>query len=315
MPRLAVARHYGGIEGVDLVDIPRRDPAGDEVLIGVRAAGVNPSDVKSIRGMFGRDETRLPLWLGAEASGTVIAVGADVRSVRPGDDVVAFRVEGAFADELTARADSVFVKPESLGWEQAAALLLSGTTAWHLVERVAPSAGEVVLIHGAAGGVGAIATQLCRRRRATVIGTASTGRIAAVAALGATPVASGDGLVERVERVAPKGVDAILDTVGLDQTILASAALAVDMQRVAVISGYALAAEHGMLRLGFAPGADPGTAVREAARNPLLELSGAGELTIEIARSFSLSEIRVALRLVGSGRAGGKVVVTPGADR
>jgi NADPH:quinone reductase-like Zn-dependent oxidoreductase len=180
-----------------------------------------------------------------------------------------------------------------------------------LVEATGVSSADTVLVHGASGGVGSIAVQLCRLRGATVLGTASSPRLDAVQRLGATAVNSGEGVLQRLRSAVPEGFTVALDTVGTEETIRASADLVADRDRVAVIAGYALATEFGMRRLGFGPGADPGVALRDAARGPLLDMAGRGDLVVEVARTFPLDEVREALSLVASGKAGGKLVLVP----
>ncbi|OOB89460.1 quinone oxidoreductase family protein, partial [Rathayibacter sp. VKM Ac-2630] len=156
------------------VEVDPGEPGPGSVRVRVRAAGVNPSDAKLLRGDFGRGRT--PVRPGSEVSGVVTAVGegavGPLGPLRVGDEVVAFRVAGGWSGELIARASSVLPKPAGLGWEAAAGLLLTGTTAVHLLEAVRVAAGETVLVHGASGAVGSLLVQLAVARGARVLGTA-----------------------------------------------------------------------------------------------------------------------------------------------
>jgi NADPH:quinone reductase-like Zn-dependent oxidoreductase len=311
MPRQTIAESYDGLSGITVRDVPPAIAEPGRVVIAVRAAGVNRSDLKSAKGMFGSDESKLPLRLGAEISGVVTAVGEGVDTVAPGDEVVAYRVSGGFADEVVAPATAVFRKPASLGWDEAAGLLLVGATAWHLVEATGVHDGDVVVVNGASGGVGSLAVQLCIERGATVVGIASASSADTVRALGAEPVERGPGLLERLRAALADGATVALDTVGNDDFLDAAIAVVPDRQRIATIEAFERGAELGILRLGGGPGADPGSAIRNAARQPLLDLAAAGVISVRLGRTFPLDDVRDALALVWDGHPNGKVVLVP----
>jgi NADPH2:quinone reductase len=310
-----IARSYGGSAALESVDEPTPEPGNGQVVIAVKAAGTNPSDCKQLSGAFGTNADNLPLRPGAEVSGVVTAVGPDALAahglVRVGDEVVAYRVSGGFADEVLVSAKSVFAKPSGLSWNVAAGLLLTGATAWHLVEATGIGPGDTVVVHGASGAVGSLAVQLAVQRGAVVIGTASLANHGAVRDLGALPVEYGEGLVARIRQLAPDGVDAALDTVGTDEAIESSVELTGDPLRVATINAFTRGAELGVLRLGAAPGADPGTGVRNAARQPLLDLAAAGRLTVRLGATYPLAEAAAALALLETGHPDGKVTLVP----
>src|SRR5947207_9913036 len=146
------AAAYGGPEVLSVVDEPVADPGPGEARIEVRAAGVNPVDVKSYSGAFGADPARLPIRLGAEAAGVVTAVGADTAGpagpVGVGDEVIAYRAPGAYATELVVPAQAVVPKPSTLDWPQAAGLMLTGVTAWHLLAATEAGPGDTGLVPG-----------------------------------------------------------------------------------------------------------------------------------------------------------------------
>ena len=311
MPRQIIATGYDGLASITERDVPAAEAAPGKVVIAMRAAGVNRSDLKSARGMFGSDESKLPLRLGAELAGVVTSVGEGVDHVAPGDEVVAYRVSGAFADEVVAPASAVFRKPASLGWGEAASLLLTGTTAWHLVEAAGVREDDIVIVNGASGGVGSLVVQLAVARGATVVGTASTANADVVREAGAEPVEHGPGLIDRLRAALPGGATVALDTVGNDDFLDAAIELVPDRQRIATIEAFERGAELGILRLGGGPGADPGSAIRNASRQPLLDLAASGRLTVRIGRTFSLAEVRDALELVWGRHPGGRVVLVP----
>ncbi|NQX28173.1 NADP-dependent oxidoreductase [Microbacteriaceae bacterium VKM Ac-2854] len=310
MVRAVVAPEYGSPDELRVVDVVVPAPGPGHLNIRVKAAGVNPADAKLVRGLFGRG-ARLPLHPGSEVSGVVSAVGADV-PFAVGDEVVAYRVSGGYAQELQTKTSAVLRKPAALGFEAAAGLLLTGATATHLIEATHVDRGDIVLVHGASGSVGLLAVQLARLRGARVIGTASERNHELLRRLGAEPVVYGAGLVDRVRELAPTGVDASLDTIGTDEALDASVALTHQKARIATIAGFARAsAIGGIKKLGGGPGADPGTSLRDAARAGLLQLAGEGKLEVVLGESFPVEKAAEALALVESGHAGGKVVLIP----
>src|SRR4051812_17960959 len=132
MATIVVARDFGGPEVLDVVEAEVPAPGPGEVRIAVRAAGVNPADVKLREGLFGRPP--LPLRLGGEVAGVVTEVGPDVDGPAVGDEVLAYRVSGGYATEVVTKATNVFAKPAALSFEEAAGLLLVGVTAFHALE-------------------------------------------------------------------------------------------------------------------------------------------------------------------------------------
>lgn len=314
MSRAIVAPEYGEPSVLEFAEVDSLQPGPHEVKIAVRAAGVNPIDFKQLRGPA-RGNPVFPLRVGSEAAGVVIAVGADAEGpagpIGVGDEVIAFRAPGAFAEELIVSDSAVLPKPASLSWEKAAGLLLVATTAYHLLEATGVAAGERVLVHGASGAVGLIAVQLSVLRGAHVVGTASATNQALVREHGAEPVVYGEGLADRVRTLFPEGVDVALDTVGTDEALDTSVELVADRHRIASIAGFARGPELGIKLLGGGPGADPGNELRLGARAELIRLAADGVLELRIGATFPLAEATAALELVAGGHAGGKVVLLP----
>ncbi|ORA92969.1 alcohol dehydrogenase [Mycobacteroides abscessus subsp. massiliense] len=309
MTQAIVATSYGGADVLEFRDITTPGPGPGQVLINVKAAGVNPIDWKLYSGAFGTDPDKLPMRLGLEISGTIAAVGAGVDGLVPGDDVIAAGQIGGYATRVIAAADQVFKKPASLSFDEAAGFLLTGQTAVHLLEATNVTEGDTVLIHGAAGGVGLLATQLAKARGATVIATASAARHDQLRGYGALPVEYGPGLQERVSAIGP--VDAALDLVGTDEAADVSLALVADKGRIATIAGFGRAASDGFKALGGGPGADPGTEIRLAARPELIRLAGNGELKVTVDRTYPLREARQAHEYGQTGHARGKIILLP----
>jgi NADPH:quinone reductase len=312
---VVIAAEYGGPEVLSVIQQPDREPGPGEARIEVRAAGVNPMDAKSYSGAFGTDPARLPIRLGAEAAGVVTAVGPDTTGpagpVRAGDEVIAFRAAGAYAAELVVPAQAVIPKPDTLDWAQAAGLMVTGVTAWHLLEATAVGAGDTVLVHGGSGGVGLMVVQLAVIRGAKVVATASPARHELLRGLGAIPVAYGPGLADRVTVAAPGGVDAALDLVGTDEAWDVSMALVPDKARIATIVAFARGLQAGIKVLGGAPGADPGTEIRDRARLELAKLAQDGKLKVLVSQTFPLAEAAAAHQAIMDGHTTGKIALIP----
>jgi NADPH:quinone reductase-like Zn-dependent oxidoreductase len=305
-----VATAFGGPEVLAAVPVEVGEPGTGEVTVQVRAAGVNPIDVKSYSGAFLRDPALLPMRLGREAAGVVSVIGAG-SPFQVGDEVIVYgaRTSGLYATAVTVPAAAVVPKPAELGWETAAGLLLAGATALHTLVATGVGVGDTVLVHGAAGSVGQLAVQLAVRRGARVIGTAAPGRHGQLHAWGAEPVAYGPGLAERVRALGP--VTAAVDTIGTDEAVDVSLELVADRGRIATIAAQRRAAETGIRALGGGPGADPGTGIRAHAWEELVPLAAKGELELVITRTFSLVDAADAHRFVMEGHAGGKVILLP----
>ncbi len=313
MSAVVVATAYGGPEVLTVVDQPAAEPRPGLARIEVRACGVNPIDHKLYSGAMGGDPARLPLSLGFEAAGVVTAVGPDavgpLGPVAAGDEVIAYRVSGAYAAELVVPAQALVPKPHALGWPEASGLMLGGATAWHALAATSVSSGDTVLVHGASGGVGLMVVQLALARGASVIGTASPVRHDLLRDFGAIPVAYGDGLADRVRAAAPQGIDAALDLVGTDEAIDVSAELVADRNRIATIAAARRGLELGMQALGGGPGADPGTELRNAARPELARLAGDGTLRVLVSQTFPLENAAAAHRAIMGGHTLGKIAL------
>jgi NADPH:quinone reductase-like Zn-dependent oxidoreductase len=310
MSAVVVATDFGGPEVLAVIDEPNPEPGPHEVRLAVRAVGVNPVDYKSYSGAYGTDPALLPKRLGSEASGVVDAVGPDVTGIGVGDEVIAFRAPGAYAEHLVATEQAITPKPPSLPWGQAAGLMLTGATATHALVAAAASAGETVLVHGGAGGVGLMAVQLARARRSVVIATASERNHGLLREFGAIPVAYGPGLAERVRAVAPQGVDAALDLVGTDEAVDVSLELVENRRRIVSIAAFGRGPGEGITLIGGGPGADPGTEIRDAARAQLAADAGSGALRVVVHRTFALVDAADAHRELMTGHVTGKIILT-----
>jgi NADPH:quinone reductase-like Zn-dependent oxidoreductase len=300
---------------LSVVDQPVPDPGPGEARIEVKAAGVNPVDWKAYSGAFGADPDLLPIRLGSEAAGVVTATGPDAVGpagpIAVGDEVIAFRASGAYAAELVASAQALVPKPAVLDWAQASGLMLTGATAWHTLAATGVAQGDTVLIHAATGGVGLMAVQLAAARGAMVVATASPVRHELLRDLGAVPVAYGDGLADRVRAAAPGGIDAALDLIGTDEAMDVSLALVPNRARIATIAAFARGQREGIRVLGGAPGADPGTEIRDAARLELARLAQDQAVRVFVTRTYPLAGVADAHREIMTGHTTGKIALIP----
>ncbi|WP_067498352.1 NADP-dependent oxidoreductase [Actinoplanes sp. TFC3] len=320
MSRIVRPTTYGTPEVLALTEAPVPSAAADGVVVEVRAAGVNPIDWKLYSGAFHAvDEDHkdaagiaasMPS-LGLECAGVVTEIGADVTSVQVGDEVIVYPVTAAYADYVTAPATAVLAKPATLGWAEAGSLMLCGTTAAHALHATGAGAGDTVLIHGGSGGVGLMAIQLATAAGATVIATAAERNHALLRELGAIPVAYGPGLADRVRTAAPQGVTAAIDCAGTGEALDVSLELAADRTRIASITGSPRRAEAGIKLLGYGPGQDAGTDIRNAARPTLVEHAAAKTLRVVIAKSFPLAEAAAAHTFGQASHTPGKLVLIP----
>ena len=207
------AHDYGGPEVLVLEQAPRPEPKADEVLIRIKSAGVNPADWKYRSGAYKQFmPLQFPWTPGLDGSGTIESVGANVTAFKKGDEVYGI-IAGSYAEYALAKANEIQRKPASLTFEEAASLPVGALTAWGAVETAKVKSGQRVLVHGAAGGVGAYVVQLARWKGAHVTGTASTRNVEFVRSLGAENVI--DYSATRFETVV-HDMDVVIDTVGGD---------------------------------------------------------------------------------------------------
>jgi NADPH:quinone reductase len=306
-----IATEFGGPDGLRLVDEEDRpSPGPGEVAITVRAVGMNPSDVKSLVGGSNPDPSRLPLRIGSEVAGIVAALGPDTELASGGgavgDEVLAYRVAGAYATALTVPAKDVFAKPDTLSFPEAANLLLVGVTAAEMLHVTGVRAGATILVHGASGAVGVSVLQQARIIGARVIGTASQSNFDVVRRFGGEPVVYGDGLADRVRALAPQ-IDRALDCVGTDEAVDVSLALVPDRDSIVTIAAHARAQSDGFHVIGSAAS----TAYRDANRARLVGYAADGRLVVPVARTFPFTEAPAALKLLATGHPGGKLALIP----
>jgi NADPH:quinone reductase-like Zn-dependent oxidoreductase len=300
--------HYGDIEVLEVRDVPRPSPGSGEVLVEVKAAGLNPGEVMIRKGaLHDRWPAAFPSGQGSDLAGTVAEVGLEVETFTVGDEVLGFTEQrSSQAEFVTVPANQLTPKPPALSWEVAGALFVAGTTAYAAVREVDLTADDTVAVSGAAGGVGTIAVQLAKRAGAAVLGIAGPSNDEWLSAHDVIPVNYGDDLADRLRAAAPNGrVDAFLDFFGGGYVELAVTELGVPPQRVDTIIDFAAVEKYGVKAAGNAEGADAGVLAE------LANLVAAGELDLPIAGAFSLDDVQNAYRTLELRHTRGKIVLRP----
>ena len=305
MSKIAQFAEYGDPDVLRIIDVPAPTAGQGQVRVAVRAAGVNPIDAKTVEGLMRNAiALTLPAGVGADVSGVVDQVGPGVSEFAVGDEVLGSSVTPSFAEYALAEPTSLVRKPHDIAWDVAGSLAGAGGTAYAVLKQLRVKAGETLLIHGAAGGVGTFAVQLAAAQGVTVIGTASERNHDYLRSIGAIPVTYGDGLLERVRSVAPQGVDAVLDASGRGE-IPVSIQLTGTPERVLTLVAFDAADTGIQIHIGGG-GSDLGDALRE-----IVGLIEQRRLTVSISRTFPLTEIASALKTSSAGHVTGKIVILP----
>lgn len=319
--RAVTQQGYGSPDVLELREAAAPTPKADEVLIRVRAAGVNAADVHLMRGdpravrlVTGLRTPRQPI-LGADVSGVVEAVGADVTEFRPGDEVMAEVMRGGYAELAAVAASRVAPKPRSLGFTEAAVLPVPGVTALVTVRdagRVGP--GQRVLVNGASGAVGHLAVQIAVALGAEVTAVCSTRNVELVRSLGAAHVV--DYTTDDFT-LAAEPYDVVIDTVG-NRTLSECRRVLTPRGRYVLVgaasSGHWLGMGRQLRMMLTSPFVKQSlvAVMNKPSRTHLQTLTGlvdSGSLRPVVNRTFPLAEAPDALRFVEAGHARGKVVI------
>jgi len=299
---------YGGIDVLQVRDVPRPVPTAGEVLVEVKAAGINPSEAVirsgALHHMF---PATFPSGQGSDFAGVVAELGAGVSGFAVGDEVIGFSMKrSSQAEYVSVPANQLTQRPPEVPWEVAGSLFVAGVTAYAAVRAVQPLQGKTVAIAGAAGGVGSIAVQLARRAGATVLGITGPSNDAWLADQGAIPVNYGDNLPERLRAAAKSGqIDALLDFFGGGYVAMAIQDLVLPPEKVNTIADFEAVKRFGVQSKG---GADAATA---AVLAELADLIARGELEVPIAGVFALDNVREAFRELELRHTRGKLVLRP----
>jgi len=315
MTRAVQYEEVGGPEVLRVNEVAEPVAGPGEIAIQVEAAGVNPIDVKLRSGQRASAPFAEARGTGADGAGLVTGVGADVDGFRPGDPVVfanaSGRPIGSYATDVVVAATDVTLRPAGVSAEQGAAVPIPAGTAYQSLRSLAVREGDTLLIHGGSGAVGQAAIQFARAWGATVIASTSDRRADRVAALGATPVLYGDGLVERVRALGE--VSVVLDCAGTDEALDQSLELLDDRSRIATIVRGADAASLGIR--AFSGGSPEPLTPRqlswrsEAVAVTLAMIAG-GAFDLELGERYGLDGAADAHRAIAAG-ATGKLIIEP----
>jgi NADPH:quinone reductase len=302
------AVRFGGPEALQLIDVDIAPPRSGEVVVDVRAAGMNPADYKHIAA---GNPNVLPLSLGFEVAGVISALGRETQIASgngtAGDEVIAAQISGGYATQVRVKAHNVFAKPPTLSFAEASGLILAGSTAAELLSVTGVRAGDTVLLHGASGAVGVSALQQAKLLGARVIGTAGESNFDLVRRFGGEPVRYGDGLEQRVREAAVAGVTVAIDTVGTDEAVDVSLALVEDRSRIVTTAAFHRASTDGFRIVGARnPASGP---FRAKVRPHLLSLAGNNQLAVPVGCTFAFGEAPAALALLMGRHPGGKLAL------
>lgn len=300
--------HYGDIDVLRINDVPAPTAAPGQVVVDVRAAGINFGETKIRRGEVQEAfPLTFPSGQGWDSAGVVSAVGEGVDAVAVGDEVVCWGLgHSSQAEQVALPADRTVPKPPELSWEVAGSLFIVGTAAYAAVRAVGAGPGDTVAVSAAAGGVGSIVVQMLRRAGAEVIGIASEANFDWLRSVGATPVAHGDGLADRLREAAPGGIDAFVDCFGGDYCQLALD-LGVSPQRVNTVADDSGAAQR---KLGVKAEATA-QASSSQVMSEVADMVARGEVVIPVATTYPLERVREAYAELEKRHTHGKIVLIP----
>jgi NADPH:quinone reductase len=308
MPNAVQFDSYGGVEILEIRDVPGPKPGPGQVLIAVRAAGINPSEGKirsgAVREIF---PATFPSGEGSDLAGVVEDIGAGVTGIELGAEVIGYTDNRAsHAEYVLVEASNLTPKPPQVPWEVAGALFVAGATGFATVRAVAPTAGETVVIAGAGGGVGVFAVQLAVRTGARVIALASERHHDWLRARGAVPIVYGrDGVSDRIATAAEGApVAAFIDLVGGGYVELALE-LGIPTDRIDTVVDFPAIRQYGVKGEGGASAASAATLAELAA------LIAAGDLVVPIQRTYPLEQVREAFTELEAGHIAGKIVLIP----
>jgi NADPH:quinone reductase-like Zn-dependent oxidoreductase len=306
VPRAVQFDEYGGLDVLQVREVEIREPGKEEVVVEVKAAGINPGEAAIRTGALAeRWPSTFPSGQGSDLAGVVKEVGIDVAGFAPGDEVLGWSWERSSQAELcVVPADQLISKPTDLSWEAAGALYVVGVTAFAAVRAVDIEEGDTVVVSGATGGVGTITVQLLQVKGAKVVGLASESHHDWLREKGVTPVTYGEGVLERVLEATPQGIDAFIDLYGPEYVELA-VELEVPPEKIETIIAYEKAQEVGAKMEGSSDATSP------EILGEMAELVAAGKIEVPIAATYPLDEVREAFEQFEDRHTLGKIVLIP----
>lgn len=306
MPRAVRFDRYGDRDVLYLADVEVPPPEPGEVIVEVRAAGINPGEAMIRRGaLHERFPAKFPSGQGSDLAGIVSSVGDGVSEWVIGDEVLGWSWRrSSHADSVAVPATQLILKPPEVSWAVAGSLYIVGVTAYAAIRAVAAGQGDTVAVSAAAGGVGTVVVQLLRIKGATVLGIASESNHDWLIAHGVIPIAYGEGLAHRLTDAAPDGIDAFIDLFGAEYLHLA-VELGIDRERIETVIARAEATELGTKAEGSMDASTTDVLSEMAA------LVAAGHIEIPIAATYPLEDVRDAYAQLEKRHTRGKIVLRP----
>ena len=306
MPKAVRFNQYGGLDVLQVVDVERPVPGSGQVLVNVKAAGINPGEASIRKGLLAKQwPATFPSGQGSDLAGVVAAIGEGAQGFAVGDEVIGFTNNRASqAEFVVVEASNLTHRPHNVSWEAAGSLFVAGATAYAAIRAVSLKQGDTLAVSGAAGGVGSIVVQLAVQEGAKVIGLASSSHHQWLSDHGVIPVAYGEGVEERIRAAANNSLDAFIDTFGADYVELAIK-LGVKPERIDTIINFEAVSKYGVKAEGNAQGASA------AVLADLAQRIDQGKLEIPIARVYPLAEVREAYQELEQHRTNGKIVLVP----
>jgi NADPH:quinone reductase-like Zn-dependent oxidoreductase len=297
---------YGSVDVLYIADVEVPSAAAGEVVVQVKAAGINPGEASIREGyldsMF---PATFPSGEGSDLAGVVSETGDGVTEFAAGDEVLGWSWErSSHAEYVKVPVGQLIRKPAGVSWPVAGAMSVITVTAYAAVRAVSAGAGDTVVVSAAAGGVGTVVVQLLQVRGASVIGIASAANHAWLSAHGVTPVTYGDGLAGRLKAAAPDGIDAFIDLFGPDYVRLA-VDLGVPRDRIETIIAFDAAHEYGTKAEGSSDASTTDVLAE------VTDLVASGQIEIPIAASYPLDEVRQAYTELEQRHTRGKIVLIP----
>jgi NADPH:quinone reductase-like Zn-dependent oxidoreductase len=308
MPKAVQFDKFGDVNVLEVRELPRPVPSAGEVLVQVKAAGINPGEAMirtgALQNIF---PTTFPSGEGSDFAGVVAELGPNVTGVAVGNEVIGFSNQrNSHAEYLTVPANQLTPKPAAVPWEVAGSLFVAGATAYAAVRSIKLAPGDTVAIAGAAGGVGSIAVQLARLAGAHVIGIAGPSNNNWLDEHGAIPVNYGDNLANRLRDAAkPKQITALLDFFGGGYVAMAIQDLKLPPEKINTVIDFEAVQKFGVNAKG---GSEAASA---AVLAELANLIATGKLEIPIAKVYALKDVREAYLQIEQRHTRGKIVLRP----
>ncbi|WP_462264279.1 NADP-dependent oxidoreductase [Mucilaginibacter sp.] len=297
---------YGGLDELKIEEIAKPTPGNGQVLVKVKAAGINPGEIMIREGKLAKMYPwTLPMGEGSDFAGVVAEVGKDITNFAVGDEVIGFTDKRAsHAEYVSADINQLIAKPAKVSWEQGGGLFVAGTTAYAAVRAVSLQPGDTVVVSAAAGGVGSLVIQLARDAGATVIGLAGESNQQWLSDHGVVPVIYGDGQADRIRNAAQGKIDAFIDLFGNGYVELALA-LGVDKERINTIIDFEAVSKYGIKSEGSAKAGNI---------EVLAELAGKianGKLEFIVDKVYPLTDVKSAYIELEKRHTRGKIILKP----